>query len=230
MVLGLFFFYLKYTTRNFVMSQPIVYGDAISTYVRSVRLGLEEKGVAHELESVDLIKGECNEPAFLARQPWGKMPAFSHEGVDLYETQAILRYIDEAFAGPELMPQAPAERARSNQVMSIVDSYGYPASVTNIFIPRVLMPMLGEPTDEEQIEAAKPQAALFLKELNRLLADTPFFGGNQLSLADLMVLPVLVYLKATPEGDSIIKGVPAIGDWIERMCSRDSVLAIMPPE
>lgn len=69
-----------------------------------------------------------------------------------------------------------------------------------------------------------------MKELNRLLGDNPFFGGNQLSLTDLMVLPVLVYLKAAPEGESIIKGVPAIGDWIERMCSRDSVLAIMPPD
>jgi len=209
------------------MSQPIVYGDAISTYVRSVRLALEEKGVPHTLESVDLVKGEHKNAGFLARQPWGKMPAFSHDGNDLYETSAILRYIDDVFPSPALMPSTPSARARVNQVMSIVDSYGYPASVTNIFIPRVLVPMLGGETDEAQIETAKPMAALFLKEISRLLNNDRFFGGNTLSLADITVLPVLTYLQATPEGAALIGAAPSIGRWMERMNSRASVKAMM---
>lgn len=212
------------------MSQPIVYGDAISTYVRSVRLALEEKGVPHTLASVDLVKGQHKEVSFLARQPWGKMPAFSHEGIDLYESPAILRYIDDVFPQPALMPSTPAARARVNQVMSIVDSYGYPAAITNLFIPRILVPMLGGETDEAQVEAAKPQAELFLKEISRLLGADEFFGGNNLSLADLMVLPVLTYLQATPEGEVMIAAVPSIGRWMERMNGRDSVKSIMPAE
>ena len=100
-----------------------------------------------------------------------------------------MRYIDEAFSGPALMPSTPAERVRVNQLMSIVDSYGYPASITNIFIPRVLVPSLGGQTDEAQVEAAKPQAALFLTEIDRLLGGANYFGGDTVSLADLHLLP-----------------------------------------
>jgi glutathione S-transferase len=210
------------------MSQPVVYGDAISTYVRSVRLALEEKGVAHTLVAVDLVKGQHKQQDHLVRHPWGKMPAFEHDGNSFYEASAIERYIDEAFPGPALMPSTPAERARVNQVMSIVDSYGYPASITNIFIPRVLIPSLGGQTDEAQVEAAKPQAALFLKELGRLLGGANYFGGAAVSLADLHVLPVLTYLRATPEGQALIAAALSIAAWMDRMNQRRSVQAVMP--
>jgi glutathione S-transferase len=211
------------------MSQAIVYGDAISTYVRSVRLTLEEKGAAHTLVTVDLVKGQHKGEEHLGRQPWGKMPAFEHEGNAFYEASAIMRYIDEVFPGPALMPPTPVGRARVNQVMSIVDSYGYPASITNLFIPRVLVPALGGQTDEAQVEAAKPQAALFLKELGRLLGGANYFGGANVSLADLHVLPVLTYLRATPEGQTMLAAVPSITAWMERMNGRSSVKAVMPP-
>jgi glutathione S-transferase len=210
------------------MSQPIVYGDAISTYVRSVRLALEEKGVAHTLMSVDLVKGQHKGEEHLRRHPWGKMPAFEHDGNSFYEAGAIMRYIDEVFPGPALMPSKPADRARVNQVMSINDSYGYPASVTNIFIPRVLVPALGGQTDEAQVEAAKPQAVLFLREIARLLGAANFFGGASVSLADLHLLPVLTYLRATPEGQAMLAAVPTITDWMDRMNDRSSVKAVMP--
>lgn len=210
------------------MSQPVVYGDAISTYVRTVRLALEEKGVSHTLAAVDLVKGQHKEKDHLARHPWGKMPAFEHAGIVFYEASAILRYFDEVFPEPALMPSTPVERARVNQVMSIVDSYGYPASITNIFIPRVLVPALGGQTDEAQVDAAKPQAALFLKEIGRLLDGASYFGGATVSLADLHVLPVLTYLQATPEGQALIAATPNIAAWMGRMSERSSVQAVMP--
>ncbi len=210
------------------MSQPIVHGDPISTYVRTVRLALAEKGVPHTLQAIDLVKGQHKEPTHLARNPWGKMPAFEHAGQQFYETSAIIRYVDEAFPGPALMPATPAERVRVNQAMSIVDSFGYAASVTNLFIPRVLVPMLGGQTDEAQVEAAKPQAALFLSEVNRLLDASNYLGGDTVSLADLHLLPVMTYLRATPEGQTLIAAHPRLGAWMERMNQRSSVQAVMP--
>lgn len=210
------------------MSEPVVYGDPISTYVRSVRLALAEKGVQHSLVAVDLVKGQHKEAAHMARNPWGKMPAFEHAGQRFYEVSAIMRYVDEAFSGPALMPSTPAERVRVNQLMSIVDSYGYAASITNIFIPRVLVPSLGGQTDEAQVAAAKPQAALFLTEVNRLLGGTDYFGGTKVSLADLHLLPVLTYLRATPEGQALMAATPNIGAWMGRMNQRSSVQAVMP--
>ena len=77
------------------MGRPIVYGPAGSTYVWSARLALAEKGVAHELVEVGF--GQHREEPHLSRHPFAKLPAFEHDGFALYETQAILRYIDEGF-------------------------------------------------------------------------------------------------------------------------------------
>lgn len=210
------------------MTQPVVYGPAFSTYTRSVRLALEEKGIKHQLVEIDVLKGAHKQPPYSSKHPFGKVPAFEHDGNTLYETSAILRYIDEVFPQPALMPSTPVGRARANQVMSIVDSYGYGPCVTNLFIPRVLVPSLGGETDMEKVEGAKGPAALFVKELERLIGAQHFFGGEKVSLADLHVLPVLAYLVATPEGKAIIETAPNVRAWYGRMQKRPSVQAMMP--
>lgn len=210
------------------MGQPVVHGPSFSTYVRSVRLALHEKGVEHKLVEVDLLGGAHKKAPYVALQPFGKVPAFEHDGNTFYETSAILRYIDEVFPGPALMPSTPAARALANQVMSIVDSYGYAPSVTNLFIPRVLVPSMGGETDMAKVEAAKEPAALFVKELERLLSGQTFFGGANVSLADVHTLPVLVYLRATPEGKTILDSAPMVRAWMSRMLERPSVRAMMP--
>lgn len=211
------------------MSQPVVYGDAISTYVRSVRLALAEKGVEHTLSAVDLVKGQHKEPEFIARQPFGKMPAFEHDGNAFYEVSAMLRYVDEAFEGPALMPSTPAARARINQVLSIVDSYGYGSSITELFIPRILVPMLGGETDEAVVKAAVPKAQLFVDVIEKLLGSGNFFGGDTVTLADLHLLPVLTYLSAAPEGKAILESASGLRGWLSRMSARDSAKSVMPP-
>jgi glutathione S-transferase len=210
------------------MGQPIVYGPSFSTYTRSVRLALQEKGVPHELVEVDVLGGAHKQPPHSARQPFGKVPAFEHDGNTFYEASAILRYIDEVFPGPALMPSTPAARAKVNQVMSIVDSYGYTPCVTNLFIPRVLVPSLGGETDLEKVEGAKAPAALFVKELERLLGSAQFFGGSSVSLADLHALPVVTYLVATPEGKAMCEATPNLRGWLSRLQKRPAVQAMMP--
>lgn len=210
------------------MGQPVVHGPAFSTYVRSVRLALHEKGVPHELVDVDVLGGAHKQPAHTSRHPFGKVPAFEHDGVQIYEASAILRYIDEVFPGPALLPSTPAERAKANQVMSIVDSYGYTPCVHGLFIPRVLAPSLGGQTDLEKVESSKEPAKLFVNELERLLGSAQFFGGAAVCLADLHVLPVLTYLAATPEGQTILEAAPNLRNWLSRMQKRPSVQAMMP--
>jgi glutathione S-transferase len=210
------------------MGQPIVYGPAYSTYVRSVRLSLHEKGVAHELVEVDILSGANKQESHIERQPFGKVPAFEHDGNTFYEASAILRYIDEVFPGVALMPSTPSARAKVNQVMSIVDSYGYAPCVLNLFIPRVLVPSKGGQTDMAQVEAAKEPAALFVRELERLIGSSQFFGGANVSLADLHVLPVVTYLVATPEGKAIFEAAPNLRGWLSRMQKRPSARAVMP--
>jgi glutathione S-transferase len=210
------------------MGQPVVHGPAFSTYVRSVRLALHEKGVPHQLVDVDVLGGAHKQAPHTNRHPFGKVPAFEHDGNQFYEASAILRYIDEVFPGPALMPSTPVARAKANQVMSVVDSYGYTPCVHGLFIQRVLVPSRGGQTDEATVESAKQPATQFVNELERLLGSAQFFGGSNVCLADLHVLPVLTYLVATPEGKAILEGAPNLRGWLSRKQKRPSTQAMMP--
>src|SRR5260370_17457474 len=106
------------------MAQPIVYGPAGSTCVWSARLALAEKGVTHEL--VDVPFGAHREEPHLSRQPFAKVPAFEHDGFALYETQAIMRYVDERFAGTPLQPEHVHECSRINHIIATAESYPSP--------------------------------------------------------------------------------------------------------
>lgn len=119
------------------MAPPVLFGATYSVYTRICRLALEEKGVPYRLEEVDVFAPDGPPPDYLRRQPFGKIPAFEHDGFALYESGAISRYVDEAFDGPPLQPQDPQPRARMNQAISILVSYAYRAWVWGLFVERV---------------------------------------------------------------------------------------------
>jgi len=210
------------------MANPTIYGPRYSTYARSILLALAEKGVACDVHEVDIFKGEHQTPEHLARHPFGKVPAFSHDGLDLYETVAVLRYVDEAFDGPKLQPADVKARARMQQVMGVVDSYAYSAFVTHLFIPRAVVPMLGGETDEAAVAAALPDVEKAVRALDTLIDGNAFFAGADLSLADLHVVPVYDYLSQTPEGQKVLAGAPNLSRWWDAMQDRPSVVQTQP--
>src|ERR1051326_8452638 len=116
---------------------PIVYGTEFSTYVRSVRMAFEEKGAAYQLHDVSVLNGEQKQAAHLARNPFGTVPAFAHDGLEIYETSPNLRYIDQVFPGSALTPDDPKQRARMNQIISIVDYHGYASIIGQIVVQRL---------------------------------------------------------------------------------------------
>ncbi len=210
------------------MASPIVYGPRFSTYVRSVLLALEEKGADYEVQEVNILEGAHQTPQHLARHPFAKVPAFSHDGFDLYEVSAILPYVDAAFPGISLQPDDPNARARMHQVMGIIDSYAYSAFITQIVIPRVVVPMMGGETDEAAVKAALPQAEKCVNVLNELNGGNEFMAGSALSLSDLHLVPVYDYLSQTPEGESLLANAPALRRWWDGVRDRESVTKTRP--
>ena len=160
----------------------------------------------------------------------GACPSVDHGGFRLYETQAILRYVDALFPKPALQPTEPKAIARMNQIIGINDWYLFPQAARIIVFNRIIGPaLLGIRPDETAIAAAVPDARLCLGELDRLLDDQPFLAGDQLTIADLMLAPQLYYLAATPEGAAILKDT-ALLSWLGRMNARPSMMATLPPE
>ena len=210
------------------MANPIVYGPAFSTYVWSARLALAEKGVTHEL--VDVPFGAHRDEPHLSRQPFAKIPAFEHDGFALYETQAIIRYVDERFAGAPLQPEDVHEWSRMNQVIGIVDAYAWPAIAGTILVNRILVPrFLGGTPDEVAIAAALPRAHLCLAEIDRLMAENRFLAADFVSLADLMAIPLLYFFSQVPDGREPLAGHPKLQGWMRHMETRQSFQVTKPP-
>ena len=100
----------------------VLHGYRYSVYVRIARLALAEKGVTYDRVDVNPFAPEV--PAsYLALHPFGRVPTLAHDGFTLYETSAITRYIDRAFAGPALQPGDPRALARMDPVIGIADAY-----------------------------------------------------------------------------------------------------------
>jgi glutathione S-transferase len=193
-----------------------------------VRLALEEKGVDHDLVEVDLIAGATKAAEHLARHPFGKVPAFEHDGFALYETDAITRYVNEVFPGPDLEPGDARGRARMTQAINVVGNYAYPCMISQIFIQRAVMPMMGNTADEAAIAAALPQAETCVAALEQLIDGDPYLAGDRLSLADLLLIPVYDYMAQIPEGERLLAGAPDLRRWWHELRMRESVLRTRP--
>ena len=209
------------------MTKPILYGPGFSTYVRAARLALAEKEVPYDLREIDMFAGAHKEPENLARHPFGKVPSFEHEGFILYETCAILRYIDEAFPGPRLQAGEPRGRARMTQFISVIDSYAYRPMIPGIVIPRFAAARSGNAPDEAAIDAAMPEAGQALAAMEALFVGE-FLAGKALSLADLHLAPIYDYFRQTPEGESLLSGAPKLSRWWSTMSRRPSLESTAP--
>lgn len=209
------------------MARPIVYGPAGSTYVWSARMALAEKGVAHDL--VEVPFGQHREAPHLSRHPFAKVPAFEHDGFMLYETQAIVRYIDERFAGAPLQPEDVHDWSRMNQIVGIVDAYAWPSIAGGVLFQRMIAPrFLGQSPDEAAIAAALPRARLCLSEIARLRAERRFLAADFVTLADLMAAPLLYYFARVPEGAAPFAEQPKLRDWLKAMEERQSFQVTKP--
>lgn len=205
----------------------IVHGIPGSPFLRSVEIALKEKGIDYRLQA--LAPGEHKQPEHLARHPFGRVPTFEHDGFMLYETDAIIRYLDETFPNPPLTPGNPRQRARMNQVIAIIEWYFFPKAAAPIAFNRIIGPkLLGLPADEAAIADAMPMARICFVELDRLIGDEPYFGGDRLSIADIMLAAQLDLLCDTVEGRELISGT-RLEAWLERMRQRPSLAGTQPP-
>ncbi|WFP73897.1 glutathione S-transferase family protein [Mesorhizobium sp. WSM4906] len=200
------------------MTKPILYGADYSVYVRIARMTLEEKGVDYELVPLDIFAAEGIPAWFLEHHPFGRIPAFEHDGFRLFETGAIARYVDEALDGPALQPADPRVRARMGQIVGMLDAYGYRAMVWDVAVERLEK----APADEELIAAGLRQAETVLKVLTSLKAKGPWLLGEQLTLADLHTAPVIAYFLKVAEGRDMLARFADIESWYSRIAARPS--------
>jgi glutathione S-transferase len=203
------------------MSEFVVHSVPGSPYGRAVFATLEEKGTPYRL--MPLAPAASKSEPHISRHPFGRVPVLEHDGFVLYETQAILRYLDRLRPAPALTPAELRAAGRMDQVMNICDWYLFNGVANVIAFQRIVRPrLMGLPAEGAAIAQAMPKAHTVFNELSRLLGGHPYFAGESMSLADLMVAPQLDFLAVTPEWGPLTGSAPNLVSWLQRMNARAS--------
>lgn len=195
-----------------------------SPYGRAALISLEEKGVPYRV--LPLGPGASKQEPYLRFHPFGRVPVLEHDGFVLYETQAILRYVDRSFPGSPLSPPSTRALARMDQVLNVCDWYLMQGVNNVICFHRIVAPrFLGRVPDEAAIAQAMPRARLVLGELERFLGNDAFLTDNRFSLADILCGAHIDFLARTPEWETLARQFPTLAAWLDRLHARDSFIA-----
>jgi glutathione S-transferase len=205
------------------MAKLTVYGTPVSTYVRTVRLLLEEAGADYTLKGVDIFNGESQSAEYLAKNPFGKVPTLEVDGELLYETTAITGYLDTVLADNKFSPSDPMQSARMRQIMAIIDSYLYPNAILTIVIQRLIVPSQGGKTDEDKVKNAVAPAQKAAEAIESIAVGSSYLLGSEVSIADFYLIPVFTYLSQTPEFEAITAQTPKLRTWWDEVSQLKSV-------
>lgn len=206
-------------------SDLVLYGYDASSYVFSVRILLKAKNLHHESVPLDVLAGEPQSEEHRALHPFGKVPVLKHGDLRIVETIAILRYLNDAFAGPSFVPDNVIDRARMDMAMGLYDSYGYGA-MARVVGARRFPDFVGHPGKDE-VNAAVEQLRTLARELARIRGISAFLAGDTPTLADFLVAPACFYLELVEEGAPVL-AEDGFDTWWRSMREHDAYRAAIP--
>jgi len=197
-----------------------VYYHPLSTYSQRVRIALLEKNIPAELVEVDLLGRAQLRPEYLAKNPYGRVPAIDEDGWVLYESTAILEYLEATRPSPPLVPSDPRGRARVAMHMKLCDlEFSGPART--ILLPKRFLPK--EQWKLEPMEKARAKIEKHLAILEPEIRGKKYLAGDQFTLADVCYAPFLQFLPTV----EVTPG-PAVQSWAGRVVERPSVRETRP--
>ena len=183
------------------------YGDSRSGNCYKIQLLLSILGKQVDWEEVDILKGATQTPAFLQKNPNGKIPLLEMEdGRTLSESNAILNFLAE---GSALIPRSSFDLAKMLQ-WQFFEQYSHEPYIA---VARFINLYLGLP-EERKAEYAAKQAGghKALAVMEEQLSRTPFLTGSQLSLADISLY---AYTHVAHEGGFDLTAYPAVNNWLK---------------
>jgi len=198
------------------MATLTIHGVPPSTFTRTVRLACHEKGVDYEMaDAMPSTIGPLN--------PFGKIPAITHNGVTLYESIAILRYLERIFPGPKLWPDDVVAAALCDQWASAVADSLVNAALRYFAARAGFLPVPAEMAQKYLARTAEV-VPVFDGQLGR----HRYLAGEQLTAADLYLYPLYAYFSDVAELRAIADQAPNCNRWAAEMAARPSVRATEP--
>lgn len=186
-----------------------VYGDYNSGNCYKIKLMLNLVGIAYQWVPVDILNGETQTPAFLEKNPNGKIPVLElDDGTCLWESNAILNFLAD---GTEYLPTEPRLRTQVLQ-WQFFEQYSHEPSIA---VARFIEFYLGLPEERaDEYRALQKSGYRALAVMEQQLKRTPFLVGDAFSIADIALY---AYTHVAPEGGFDLTRYPGIVQWLERI-------------
>ena len=199
-----------------------LYYHPLSTFSRRVRMQLLEKGVTIDEVSVDMAKREHRAETYRALNPYQRVPVLVDGDFVLFESSAIMEYLESVFPVPPLMPADAKGRALVSMHVKLCD-LELSSHTRALFFPRRFAQR--ERWDLPAQTAAIDAIARHLGVLEQQLEGREYLVGNVYSLVEVAYTPfveMLPLIELTPQGN--------VQAWIERLARRPSAIATRPPD
>jgi len=192
-----------------------VWGRRSSFNVQKVLWLVGELGLPHQSIPAGGDFGGLNDPDFLAMNPHGRVPVIDDDGVVVWESHAILRYLAARHGGPVWWSETPAGRAEADGWMDWAQTALQRDFLTGVFWGWYRTPEAER--DTVAVEAALAACTRHFRLLDKVLADRPFLGGDTLGLADI---PAGTHLYRWFELEIDRPETPHVEAWYARLRER----------
>jgi glutathione S-transferase len=189
----------------------------LSAFSRRVLIAFAEKQVPHELVVVDMAAGQHREQPYLSLNPYGRVPTLEEDGFVLFESTAILNYLEATRPSPPLIPADKRGRALVDMHMKLCDLQLTRYAGTIIF-PKRFLPK--ERWNTTAMAEAKIEIEKHLLILDKHLDGKTYLVAEQFSLAEVCYMPFLDFLPLMEISPS-----PAVASWSQRLLARPSTVA-----
>jgi glutathione S-transferase len=200
-----------------------IIGAPQSIYVWTTCIVCAEKGVPYTL-----TPSSPHTPEVDAIHPYGKIPVIRHGDFTVGESLAICGYVDQAFDGPSLTPVSPKQRAKIAQWVSLIITAINPVLIGRYLVGYAFPRTPDGAIDQAAIDAAWPDVKPHLEVLEKAVADG-YLANGAFSLADAYLVPILYFLRLTPEAGAAIDASGPLTAYLEKHTARPSVRETIPP-
>jgi len=177
-----------------------LYSDPTSPDSHRTRIVLAEKELpvkTHDLEADNLPA------AFLKLNPYGKLPTVIDRDIVFFESSVVNEYLDERYPHPPLKPGSPSQRAQMRLAVMQLE--------------RELYPLYAETSNSRKKKEAIRKISVYLESLNGYLGRQEFFIGEQYTLADITLAPILWRLESL---DVDTAAWPHLEGYMDRLFER----------
>lgn len=210
------------------MSQIHIFGPQFSTFVRSIQLCCEEKGVPYTVGTrVSGQDVEFKGKQHLEWHSFGKVPVLLHGNRHLIETASICRYLDAVFDGPALQPDDPWGRAQVDQWSATLSLYVDQALVRNYLLEFAFPKGENGTVRMDRISEAEPEAKRVLALLETQLASREYLVTEHFTIADAIATPMLDYIFKLPVAEALTAETPLLKAYLQRLRDRRSASRVL---